>query len=286
MRLVLCALALLAGCSHVVAEARLIDRFVWRSEAPGFGGLSAIEVSADGRFFTVVSDSGLMTRGEFQRQDGKITGITTEETLPLRSVNGNPVRGKHRDAEGLAIGPNGTVYVSFEGNARVLAYPVLDGPATALPRHPDFAGMQSNSALESLAMDADGRLYTLPERSGRANRPFPVYRLSDGAWQIAMHLPRRGAFLTVGLDIGPDGNFYLLERDFTGIGFRSRVRRFDAEGGSETVLLETRTGEFDNLEGISVWRDNGGDLRLTLVSDDNFRFYQRTEIVEFRLTDR
>lgn len=284
MRLSLFALALLAGCGHVFADAQFLDRFIWTNPSDGFGGISAIEVSADGASFVAVGDSGTLINGQFQRQNGQIVGIDVKDNLRLSRTNGAPLRGKNRDAEGLAIGPNGTIYVSFEGNARVLAYPVLNGPATALPRHRDFAGMQSNSALESLAMDAAGRLYTLPERSGRANRPFPVYRLDGGQWTVAMTLPRRGAFLAVGLDIGPDGNLYLLERDFTGIGFRTRVRRFDAEGGSEETILQTRTGSYDNLEGISVWRDTNGQMRLTMVSDDNFRFYQRTEIVEFVLT--
>ncbi|MDA1155104.1 MAG: esterase-like activity of phytase family protein, partial [Proteobacteria bacterium] len=55
-------------------------------------------------------------------------------------------------------------------------------------------------------------------------------------------------------------------------------------GGSEEVLLETRLRTHDNLEGISVWQDEQG-LRMTLISDDNYRALQRTEIVEYRLTD-
>ena len=48
--------------------------------------------------------------------------------------------------------------------------------------------------------------------------------------------------------------------------------------------METRLRAHDNLEGISVWQDEQG-LRMTLISDDNFRAFQRTEIVEYRLTD-
>ena len=79
------------------------------------------------------------------------------------------------------------------------------------------------------------------------------------------------------------GRLYLLERDFAGIGFRSRVRRFAPDGTGEEVLLETGIGVHDNLEGISVWRDDLSRIRLTMVSDDNFRFFQRTEFVEYAL---
>ncbi len=55
--------------------------------------------------------------------------------------------------------------------------------------------------------------------------------------------------------------------------------------GDETLLLETASGTYDNLEGVSVWRDAGGRLRATMISDDNFKFFQRTEIVEYALPD-
>jgi hypothetical protein len=48
-------------------------------------------------------------------------------------------------------------------------------------------------------------------------------------------------------------------------------------------VLETKTGDFDNLEGISVWRDATGAIRVTMVSDDNFMFFQQTQLVEFSL---
>jgi hypothetical protein len=51
------------------------------------------------------------------------------------------------------------------------------------------------------------------------------------------------------------------------------------------VLLETAPGAFGNLEGLSVWQDAAGALRLTLVADDNFLFFLGTEVVEFTVPD-
>lgn len=76
----------------------------------------------------------------------------------------------------------------------------------------------------------------------------------------------------------------MLERHFTGVSFQSRVRRFNLDGTGETTVTETSNGAYDNLEGISVWADTNG-LRMTLVSDDNFKFFQRTEIVEYAISD-
>ncbi len=100
-------------------------------------------------------------------------------------------------------------------------------------------------------------------------------------------LPRRGSFLPTGADIGPDGLLYILERAFTALGFRSRIRRLDpaAPGAGVQTLITTPMGLHDNLEGISVWRSNTGATCLTLVSDDNFLAIQTSELVEYALTE-
>lgn len=88
----------------------------------------------------------------------------------------------------------------------------------------------------------------------------------------------------MGADFGPDGRLYLLESGFNGLGFRSLVRRFDVdEAGAhnETEFLRSGLGVHDNLERLAVWRDPQGRIRLTMISEDNFRFFQRTEIVEY-----
>ena len=86
--------------------------------------------------------------------------------------------------------------------------------------------------------------------------------------------------------MGPDGKLYVLERDFRGLrGFASRVRRyaFDDTGiGPPEPVLTTSLMQFDNLEGIAVWADGQG-IRITMISDDNFLFVQRTELVEYRV---
>ncbi len=90
-------------------------------------------------------------------------------------------------------------------------------------------------------------------------------------------------------DFGPDGRFYLLERDFRWLGgFATRVRRFDvgADGFTgEVTLLGTRFGELDNMEGLSAWRDAAGRIRITLLSDDNFFPLQKTMFAEYVLEE-
>ncbi len=205
----------------------------------------------------------------------------------LKGEGEAPLKEGRGDSEGIAQAPDGTIYVSFEGVARILAYDRIDGPARNLPRPKAFRKMPNNASLEALAVDAKGRLYTLPEGTVETEGPFPVYRYADGAWSRFGTLPRMGEFLPVGADFGPDGRFYLLERRFLGLaGFASRVRAFTpgAKGfGAGEVILESRPGLHDNLEGLAVWRDGQGAIRLTMVSDDNFEFFLRNEIVEYVL---
>lgn len=284
MRLIFLIFTLLFGAVPAWSEATLIGRYIWNDSATNFGGISGIEVSSDGQSFTAIGDRGIILSGYFHRENGAITGISRGAISRLLHPDGSRLRHALRDSEGLAIGPGGTAFIAFEGRHRVWAYPTHNGAPTRLPRHPDFREMQGNSSLEALAIGPDGSLYTMPERSGLQSRPFPVYRYRNGRWDQPFSIPRRGKFLIVGADVGPDGRLYVLERDFTGFGFRSRVRRFDLRGGSEEFVFQSGNATHGNLEGISIWRAPDG-LRMTMVADDNFRFFQQTEVVEYHISD-
>lgn len=282
-------LAGLRGAAAATPPAGFLGRHVWRMEDPLFGGVSAIHVFPGGQRFLALTDSGAFTRGRLIRdRAGRIAAVEAEPWRLLRGEAEAPLREGRRDSESLAVTPDGAVHVGFEGAARVLRYAAIDGPAKNLPVPPSFRAMQRNSALEALAAGPDGTLYALPERSGAAARPFPVWRYRGGAWDQPFALPRRGPFLAVGADVGPDGRLYLLERAFFGLGgFASRLRRWRLSGGGvegEEVVVETGAGTHFNLEGLSVWRDGAG-LVATLVGDNNYRLFLPTEIVEYRLPD-
>lgn len=248
-----------------------------------FGGFSGIEVLPDGLGFIALSDRGRITEGRFIRDaDGRITGIEAAPLRPLDNGSGGLLTPRRSDSEGLALAPDGELFISFEGATRVRTETGPEGVPFALPRPAAFRALNNNASLEALAVGPDGRIYTTPERSGRLDRPFPVYCYDGADWSVAFDLPRTGPFLPVGADIGPDDLLYILERDFTGLGFRTRIRRVALDGSGLETLLET--GGHDNLEGISVWQADDG-LRLTMISDDNFNWLQRTEIVEYRLRD-
>lgn len=283
----------LAATEHARAngagpEAEYLGSYGWRVDAPGFGGFSGLELSGDGRSFIAVTDKGWIAEGTLSRApSGAVSGVALGRLARLKDTKGGPVSRYDIDAEGLALRDDGRLFVSFESVHRVWTYRDTRTEAAWLPRHPDFRGLQNNSSLEALAIGPDGTIYTLPERSGVLTRPFPVYRYRSGDWDIPFSVPRYGPYLVVGADFGPDGRFYLLERHLSGIfGFQTRVRSFRITGDrleDEHVLLETGPGRHDNLEGIAVWRDDAGAIRLTMLSDDNLNGFQRTEFVDYRL---
>jgi hypothetical protein len=274
-----------AASNLLGAEATLLSSYSWNGSASAFGGFSSIHVNDLGNTFLATSDRGFFLSGQIVRDGDKITGITGQSLTPIQDTNGHPLSNDQVDSEGIAVHPDGRIFVSFESNHRVWAYRNTFSAAKRLPKHTDFKSLQNNSSLEALAIDYRGRLYTIPERSGVIDKPFPVYRYNGKAWDKRLRIPRSGGFLVVGADFGPDKKFYLLERDSKfPLGFISRVRRFTLTPSSfqnEEILIETTLGQHDNLEGISVWQDDQNRIRITLISDDNFKFFQRTELVEY-----
>ncbi|MBI1217160.1 MAG: esterase-like activity of phytase family protein [Rhodobacteraceae bacterium] len=268
-------------------KAVYVGSYRWQIADRAFGGFSGLELSDDGTHFTALSDRGHITEGTLSRDAaGAVTGATAGPLLPLLGEDGRPLPLWKADSEGLAIAPSGHVFISFEEVHRVLDYPRVGGVPKVLPRHPDFARMEANKSLEALEIDRHGWLYTTPERvSGDG---LKIYRYRHGVWDQPFTLPKDGAFLPTGADFGPDGKLYLLERDYSLLGFRSRVRRFTlgAKGvDAGETLLESPLGTFDNLEGIAVWSDAQHHIRLTMVSDDNFSPFQITQFVDYRVTE-
>jgi hypothetical protein len=285
IRLILLVLVLAFPAKAQTAE--LLGRYTWASKDERILGLSALHLDESGTKFTALSDRGYFVTGNLTRKDGIVRSVSQVAVKPVQMIKGGKVEGHNSDSEGIAVTPNGDIYVSFEGFHRVRKYSSTNARAVHVEPHSEFKRLQNNSSLEALASDRFGRLYAIPERSGKLDRPFPVYRYKGGRWDNRFSIPRHGKFLVVGADFGPDGNFYLLERDFTWFGgFATRIRKFTLTSNGfskEQTLVETRYGKHDNLEGISVWRDDAGRIRITLLSDDNDSAFQRTEFVDYVL---
>ncbi|WP_043744041.1 esterase-like activity of phytase family protein [Pseudooceanicola atlanticus] len=246
------------------------------------GGLSGVEITEDGLHFVAVSDRGLLVRGDLIREGGRLTGARVTSSGDLVGPEG-PIRPASVDSEGIAIAPDGRMILSFEGDENVWIVPP-EGSPTRLPAPPDPNELHENSRYEAVAVTDDGRILTLPERSGHKARPFPIWLHNGTRWTRLRNLPRRDDFLPVGADFAPDGTFYLLERKFD-FAFFARIRRFDIFDPEDEgeVVYTSPTGSTLNYEGLSAWTDAAGNTRLTLVSDNNFFSFVPTSLLEISL---
>ncbi|MGR3805947.1 esterase-like activity of phytase family protein [Marinibacterium profundimaris] len=273
-----------AGAQGARPGAELIGTLRLSHDAPWFGGFSGIEMSPDGAAMLLINDRGRWARALIKRENGVPVAATGWNSARISGPDGRPQPRERTDSEGLARLPGGGLCMSYEGpDPGVDCHDDLRAPARTLPPHPDFADMGLNSSLEALAADGMGRLYTMPERVTPSGAPTPVYRWDGTAWEVVMQLPESG-FRPVGADIVEE-QFYILMRRFGPLGFSTRLIRLPVTGGKVEILLQTGPGIHDNLEGVSVWRNAAGALVATMVSDDNMNWFQRSEIVEYRLPE-
>ena len=266
---------------------RLVSTVTWEGEGSWFGGFSGLELSPDGQEMTVLSDRGTLVQVNLIRDNGIIQALDPQRYNSFFDQDGSALGSDFRDVEGLAMSQDGMAYVSFEHAHRIAKLNIQSGRTQDLPGHPDFAKLSENTGLEALAIHPDGRLFTLSEAAADESGTTPLYTYDKGRWQISHRVPLPGPFRPVGADFDDHGRLYLLERAVTPLGFRSRIRRLDLNASplKAETLLTSFPAAFDNLEGISVWQDQTGATRLTLISDDNFFSLQTTQIVEFALTE-
>ncbi len=270
--------------------AEVVGQYVVSDPREGFGGLSGLELDAGGARFLALSDRGVLFQGRFRRDaTGAVTGMDEVERQPLHEADGTLLKGRRRDAEGLALTAGGRIFISFELDPRVVEYG-HDGQLLAeLPVDPAFRGFGKNDGMEALAVAADGTLLVMPEGPWEGTTGFPVFRLGGGQWDQPFSLADDHSWRPAGADFGPDGRLYLLERDFWApIGFKSRLRRITLDGARVTadeVIWQTVAGQYSNLESPAIWRDATGALRVTMVSDNNFLPVMATTFVDLRLDD-
>ena len=268
------------------AGVQFLSELTWTGSDPRVGGLSALVMRDGGMSAYALSDSGWLLDVDIDRTAHVLEGISVSKITNLVVDRAAP--DAVNDSEGMAVGRDGSVFVSYERHHIIARFaPDQDGNAVALPADA-FRDLGKNTGLEALAIDERGQVFTLPERPASKAKGFPVWRWDGSDWMQAFHLPARDGFWAVSAEFGPDGRFYLLERRLTFLGFQSRLRRWeikDDQPNEETVLLTTPAGRFGNLEGVSLWRDESGAVRVSLISDNNYWPLMRMQLVEFVLTE-
>lgn len=283
---------------------------VLTSPSRNFGGWSALALDGDGKRLLSISDTGVWLTGELTYTDGHPSGIADARLGPLLGFDGKPfARRKERDSEGLALVSGtldqGEALVSFEGQHRILRYPVsrigVGAPLASLSLPADTARMGANKSLESVCVlkagPEVGAVVTLAERyppENAANDHVGWLMNRAGSWRRLAITDIDDFYLTDCHGL-PDGSMLVLERRFRWKdvldGVRMRLRRFTpAEIASATpmageiLINASKTHEIDNMEGLASHPGPNGTTILTMISDDNFNhLMQRTVLLQFAL---
>jgi hypothetical protein len=152
--------------------------------------------------------------------------------------------------------------------------------------------LRSNKGLESVAYapppsPAAGAIVAIAERPPRGHSNIPAWITGLGPFEIVPH----DGFDVSSARFLPNGDLLLLERRYTpGWGIAMRLRRIDGDAlavgaalDGEYLLDAGMAYQIDNMEGLAVHQDAAGRTILTIVSDDNHSFLQRTLILQFAL---
>ncbi|MGB5865262.1 MAG: esterase-like activity of phytase family protein, partial [Sulfitobacter sp.] len=216
----------------------------WTLDTPWFGGWSSIELGSNGTELTIISDRGQILRADIERSSGGQTQITVRNTVRLKNERVGQSGKKSNDAEGLAIGPGGRAFISFEHAHRIMQVDLDTGKTCCRIVLPFTRNLQPNKGIEALAINPDGLLHAIAERTPKGSATFPLYRYANDSWQIIAQITKRGPFLPVGADFDAAGRLWLLERAVTPVGFRNRIRllTLTADTVTERTILTTLPG--------------------------------------------
>ncbi len=273
-------------------ELEFIGGVVLSSKEKHFGGISGLHILPDGRRFIAHSDRGNWFRGIFVFDGDRITGIQNAEMTPMRGPRGKLSAMRWFDTEALAADGE-TLYVGIERENKILRYDRFGAIGVPVPVPVEISDLPNNQGLEALAfvprnMPLGGSLIAIAERALEPDGNIRAFILSGGKWSN-FTIKRIGEFDVSDAAISPSGHLVLVERYFrfySGVHLRIRAIPLSdikpdtlADG---KILLEADNGfEIDNMEALSITTNAAGRIVLTLLSDNNFNFLQRTILLRF-----
>lgn len=273
--------------SRMPEGAELAGAWELTSADPNFGGLSGLAAEDDATLLAITDSGGWVRLG---LSDGAPSDATIGY---MRGADGDFLAGKGaNDAEGLAV-RDGIAFVSFERTFRVEAFAVGTCGAgakaveiAALPT--SFGGdtIEENAGPEAIDLTPGGHLRFGFE--GASGSVSPIGRVLDGGkaeWTGAT-APNPSGFSLVAMETValPSGEVMEIQL----------FRAFDPLRGARSVLVWgpdadeqitlSRPVLTDNFEGLTAQVLASGDVRLWIVSDNNFAKIQRNLIYAFDIT--
>lgn len=273
------------GIARYLGEAVLVSGTTF--DTVEIGGLSGITWVGGDRYLAISDDRGNRGPGRFYELAVDLSsdrleadGLAVVGWTVLQGPGGRPLQPETFDLEGIAAAPDGSVYVSSEGEARAGIAPFVarfdrgGRYRDTLPLADKFLpvqgsrGVRGNLALESLTIEPGGRyLFTAtenalqqdgPRASSDTGSPSRILKIDLASGRtvaeyvyevdrVSIGIPLLDVFHAAGLVdlIALDASHLLaLERAFVaGYGFATRIFWVCLEEASNVVGLDSLAGE-------------------------------------------
>ncbi len=273
----------------------LMSAYQLDSKDKRFGGLSGLSFGSDGKLYAV-SDRGYWLSAKVVTDSGGIlTGLVDWQIAPILTPGKSSVTGSLTDAEALALMPDGSFLVAFEGRHRIWRY---DPPPRTFASTPtpiavpvEISRAPSNGGIEGLTSLPGGRLLALTEKFANRDGSFKGWLIDGSQFAALSYLPANG-FHVVDCAALKNGDVLLLERRYVHIGiFSARLTIVDGKtiqpggklSGRELLRIEQPL-VVENFEALAVQPTPKGTM-IYLVSDDNYSPFQQTLLLQFLLPD-
>lgn len=256
------------------------------SQHPGFGGLSGLALQPSGSLLSV-SDRGAFIHIGIDPQTGAPDG--SGAIAYMQDMDGNYLSGKRfADSEGLSL-REGLALVSFEHFHRISAFD-LEGcgaaaraaPLAVIPKRVEGRKIGDNRGAEALYLKGD-RLHIGFEHRIDGHALLGQLNDDDSIAVTERRLPQ-SSYLLTGADHDSQTGLtaYLYRWYLPSMGTRIMVELEGPHVQRRFTLAAPMP--VDNFEGIAIGRNPAGQVRLWLISDNNFNLQsQRTLLFAFDL---
>lgn len=265
----------------------LIGVYELTSEAPAFGGFSAVAVQ--GKRLLLLSDGG--NWASFAIHRGRL------EDARAGFLGDGPGTGwekRDRDSESLVLDRSGRAWIAFESAGAIFRYAADFARAETMQRPAAMRRWPSNGGPESMARLPDGRFVVIAERGPKRRLPRPGLIFACDPAVPTCRPGRFGYRPPAGYDpsdaaVLPNGDLLVLTRRWRfPMRFTAKLTLVPARAlrpgrivtGREIATFDGPLGE--NFEGIAVARE-GGHTVLWMVSDRDEPLVQRTLLAKFRI---
>lgn len=274
-----------------------------QSDAKGFGGFSGLRLHPDRNHLLAVTDKCLVLDGVLERDiTGALHDLTGARLRPLPPGSSGKALSKngHGDCEAVDIAAD-KAFIAFEYNSQTGRFDIAaDGSLANFAQvspQPGIGRLVRNRGIEAMALfpagaALAGNILSVSEESLNANGNHRAF-ITGSAGVAEFAIVRKDDYAVTDADFLPNGDLLVLERRFgLQVAPGMRIRRIPSmllAGGAMAdgpVLLEAGiTYRIDNMEGLDVSVNEAGEIFITLISDDNFNYFQSTLLLEFKLAE-